>query len=122
MKTRFLAAAALLCSMPFASHAADGTDAAISECVTLGSGKQIVRSDNGEHFLLKHGDAHYRVIFHGKCDSIAYTSKLEISTAGEPDQLCPAGTKVRTSHALCDVGKVERIEAGEFASRKRARR
>lgn len=123
MKTRFrVAAALLLCSSTFVSHAADDKDAEINDCVTLGAGKQIVRTDNGEYFLIKHGEGHCRDVFPGKCDSIAYTSKLEISTGGEPDQLCPEGTKVRTSHAICDVGRVERIEADEFASRKRARR
>lgn len=123
MKTRFRVAAALSLSVfAFASNAASSKDQALGDCVTLGAGKEIVRAGNGQQFFLKDGDSHYRIAFKNSCSSIVTASKLEISTDGETNRLCPQGTQVRTKRDTCKVGEVERIDADEFANRKRARR
>lgn len=122
MKTYFYIATALLSACVFSSQAAEqGTP--LTDCVTLGNQQEIVRTGGGgDRFFLKDGDNHYRVAFRRSCGSISTTSKVEISTAGEANRLCPQDTRVETDRDVCEVSEIQPITADEFARRqKRAR-
>ncbi|TYT26015.1 hypothetical protein FZO89_06975 [Luteimonas viscosa] len=94
---------------------------ALSECVALSAGHQGTRV-SGKQFLLKDGDAHYRVQFAGHCDAVARSSKIRIETQGQLNQLCPQETSVRTSNASCSVRSVETIGAEEYERQARRNR
>ncbi len=99
--------------------AAYATENALTDCVDLGNDREVVRSGGSENFLLRDGDAHYVVSLRGSCGSLATASKIEIHTDGDSNRLCARGSKVRTDQAVCQVGKVETIDAGQFAQRKK---
>lgn len=121
MNMKRLCAAALLAGAAFAANAADNTP--ITDCVDLGTNQEIVRSGGAQNMLLRDGEAHYLVGFRSDCSSLATASSIEISTDGAANRLCPKGTKVKTNRATCTVGKVEAIDAEQFASlKKRASR
>lgn len=113
-----LLAALAVAIAPFAALAAS-TGEAITDCVDLGSDQEIVRAGGGQQFFLRNGDDHYRVSFQRTCDSITMTSRVEISTEGQPNRLCAAGTRVKTTRDTCRVGAVEAVTAEEFATRKK---
>jgi hypothetical protein len=118
MKTHFhIATALILAGCAFSSQAAE-SDAPLTDCVSLGKQQQIVRAGGNSQFFLKDGENHYNVAFRRSCDSILRTSKLEISTAGEVDRLCPQGTQVKTDDGVCEVSQIQPIDAEEFARRK----
>lgn len=121
MNIKRLCTAALLAGAAFAANAADNTP--ITDCVDLGANQEIVRSGGAQSMLLRDGDTHYLVGFRGDCSSLATASRIEISTDGAANRLCPKGTKVKTNRATCSVGKVEAIDAEQFAAgKKRASR
>jgi hypothetical protein len=122
MKTSFhIATALMLSACVFSSQAAEqGTP--VTDCVTLGDQQEVVRSGGGNRFFLKDGDSHYGVAFLRSCDSIATTSKVEISTAGQVNRLCAQDTKVKTDRDICEVAQIEQISAEEFARRKKRAR
>jgi hypothetical protein len=121
MNMKRLFVAALFAGTAFAANAADSTS--ITECLDLGPDQEIIRSVGPDSFLLRDGDAHYRVKFRGSCGSLATASRISIVSDGTADRLCPQNTKVKTSRDICRVGKVEVIDAEEFASvKKRASR
>lgn len=116
-----IAATALLSACVFSSQAA-GQDTPLTDCVALGSQQEIVRAGGGDRFFLKDGDNYHRVAFRHSCGSISTTSKVEISTAGEVNRLCPQDTKIETDRDICEVGQVQQISADEFAQRKKRAR
>jgi len=121
MNIKRLCTAALLAGAAFAANAADNTP--ITDCVDLSSNQEIVRGGGAQSMLLRDGDAHYVVGFRGDCASLATASSIEISTDGAANRLCPKGTKVKTNRSTCSVGKVQTIDADEFANlKKRASR
>jgi hypothetical protein len=121
MNIKRISFAALLAGVAFAANAAENTQ--LTDCVDLGSNQEIVRSGGAQSMLLRDGDAHYLVGFRGDCGSISTASSIEIGTAGTSNRLCPKGTKVKTKRAICNVAKVELIDAEQFASlKKRATR
>ena len=121
MNIKRLCLAALLAGAAPAANAADSTP--ISDCVDLSANQEIVRSGGAQNMLLRDGDAHYLIDFRGNCSSLATASTIEISTDGAANRLCPKGSKVKTNRSTCSVGKVEAIDADEFAAlKKRASR
>lgn len=101
--------------------AADGSN--LAECVDLGNHQQIVRAGGSEQFFLKDGDSHYRIGTGRGCGSLAIASKIEISTDGTANRLCPTGSKVETNREICRVDQVTTISAEDFARRQaRSRR
>jgi hypothetical protein len=117
MNIKRISFAALLAGIAFAANAAENTQ--LTDCVDLGSNQEIVRSGGAQSMLLRDGDAHYLVGFRGDCGSLATASSIEIDTDGTANRLCPKGTKVKTRRSVCNVAKVEVIDAEQFASRKR---
>ena len=67
---------------------------AITECVDLGNDQEIVRNAGGQQLFLRNGSDHYRVAFERSCDSIMMTPRIDISTDGQANRLCPANTRV----------------------------
>ncbi|WP_028917158.1 hypothetical protein [Pseudoxanthomonas sp. J35] len=116
-KKLILAAAAMFAG--FAANASAANGNALTDCVDLGGNQEIVRSGGTQNFLLRDGDEHYLVGFRGDCASLPTTSKLEIITAGTANRLCATGTIVKTKRENCQVGKVESIDAEQFAARKK---
>jgi hypothetical protein len=117
MNTKRLCLAFLLAGTAFAANAAENTP--LADCVDLGANQEIVRSGGAQNLLLRDGDAHYLVGFRGDCSSLATASSIEIATDGTANRLCPKGSKVKTNRSTCSVGKVEAIDAEQFASRKK---
>ncbi|KAF1722731.1 hypothetical protein SAMN06296416_101615 [Pseudoxanthomonas wuyuanensis] len=97
------------------ASAADGTE--LAECVALGNHQQIVRAGSSEQFYLKDGDNHYRIGLGRGCGSLAIASKIELSTDGNANRLCPSGSKVKTNREICRVDQVTTISAEDFARR-----
>jgi hypothetical protein len=122
MKTPFhIATALILSACAFSSQAAEqGTP--IADCVSLGGQQEIVRAGGANRFFLKDGDRHYGVAFRRSCDSIATTSKVEISTGDEVNRLCPQDTRVKTDGDICEVSEIQQISAEEFSRRKKRAR
>lgn len=122
MKSYFhIATALMLSTCMFSSNAAE-QDPSPASCVTLGGQQEIVRAGGGNRFFLKDGDSHYAVAFRRTCDSMATTSKVEISTAGEVNRLCPKEARVKTDRDICEVSEIKQISAEEFAKSKRRAR
>lgn len=120
-KQCLLSAATVL--LVFAGTAVQAKEAgAITECVDLAQGNQIVRSGGGNHFLLKDGDSHYKVEFSRGCGSLPTASKITIKTGEQVNRLCPSGTVVVTNRDSCSVGAVSPVDAEEFARQQRRRR
>ncbi|GAB3504869.1 hypothetical protein MNQ95_14485 [Pseudoxanthomonas daejeonensis] len=117
MNIKRLCTAVFLASAAFAANAAESTS--ITDCVDLSTNQEIVRGGGAQNMLLRDGDAHYLVGFRGDCSSLATATSIEISTDGAANRLCPKGSKVKTNRSTCSVGKVESLEAEEFASRKK---
>ncbi|WP_368563540.1 hypothetical protein [Pseudoxanthomonas sp. UTMC 1351] len=123
MKTPFHIATALILSACALSSQAAEQGAPLADCVTLGNQQEVVRGGGGgNRFFLKDGDSHYGVRFRRSCDSIATTSKVEISTADQMNRLCPQDTRVKTDRDICEVGEIQQISAEEFARRKKRAR
>lgn len=121
MNIKRISFAALLAGVAFAANAAENTQ--LTDCVDLGSNQEIVRSGGAQSMLLRDGDAHYLVGFRGDCGSVAIASSIKFSTDRVANRLCPTGTKVKTNRSSCNVGKVELIDAEQFANlKKRATR
>ena len=117
MNIKRLCTAVLLAGAAFAAHAADNTP--ITDCIDLSSNQEIVRGGGAQSMLLRDGDAHYLVGFRGDCSSLATATSIEISTDGAANRLCPKGSKVKTNRSTCSVGKIEALDADEFAARKK---
>ena len=117
MSIKPLIIAALAAGIAFSASAAQNTP--LVDCVDLGGNQEIVRGGAGQSFLVRDGDDHYLVGFRGECSSLATASKIEILTDGAANRLCASGTKVKTNRATCQVGKVETIDAEQFAARKK---
>ena len=115
IKRRWIAALFAGVLIP-AAHASEDT---FSGCVDLGADREIVRSGSSEAFLLRNGETYYVVSLRGSCGSLATASKIEINTEGASNRLCAMGSKVRTNQTICQVAKVETINAGQFAQRKK---
>ncbi|HZF96675.1 MAG TPA: hypothetical protein VEY92_00235 [Pseudoxanthomonas sp.] len=112
------AAALLFCVYaPFA--AAKDTGEPITDCVTIGQDHQILRTGGPQSILLKDGDSHYRVSLQNTCDSLAIASRIDITTEGQANRLCPAGSVLETNRDSCRVSKVATISAEEFATKQR---
>jgi len=94
----------------------------LADCVSLSAGHQGTRVSGNEQFLLKDGDAHYRIGFRGHCDAVARSSLIRIETGGEGNQLCPEGTSVRARNASCSVRSVATISAEEYERQARRNR
>jgi hypothetical protein len=122
MKIHFHITTALMLSACVFSAQAAEQGAPFADCVTLGNQQEIVRAGGGNRFFLKDGDSHYSVTFRRTCDSMATTSKVEISTAGEVNRLCPQEAEVKTDRNICEVGEIKQIGAEEFAKSKRRAR
>lgn len=121
MNIKRFAIIALLAGTASAANAAENNT--LTDCVDLSANQEIVRSGGAQSMLLRDGDAHYLVGFRGDCSSLATASSIEIGTDGAANRLCPKGTKVKTNRSTCSVGKVQTIDAEEFASlKKRAER
>ncbi|WP_372013658.1 hypothetical protein [Pseudoxanthomonas sp. 10H] len=119
--TKRICLAALIAGTAFAANAADTT--ALTDCVDLSANQEIVRGGGAQSMLLRDGDSHYRVGFRGDCSSLSTASSIEIDTDGTTNRLCPKGTRVKTNRSTCSVGKVESIDAEQFATlKKRATR
>jgi len=120
MKSAFFPAA--LC-LALATGAASARDAgsALDGCVELGSGHSIVRQ-NDQQFFLKNGEQHYRVALSGACNGLSIASRIQISSDGEENRLCPTGSKIKTNRDTCRIGEVTLVDADEFARRARMRR
>lgn len=95
---------------------------ALPECVSLSAGHEGTRVSGNEQFLLKDGDAHYRIGFRSHCDAVARSSLIRIETRGQSNQLCPEGTSVRARNASCSVRSVETISAEEYERQARRNR
>lgn len=119
MKIHFHLATALILGACISSSQAAEQDTPLADCVALGDQQEIIRASGGSKFFLKDGDNHYGVAFRHSCDSILTTSKVEISTAGEVNRLCPQGTRVKTDRGVCDVDEIQQISPDEFARRKK---
>ena len=117
MNIKHLCFAALIAGTTFAATAAERTQ--LSDCVELGANQEIVRSGGAQSMLLRDGESHYVVGFRGDCSSLATASTIEINTDGAANRLCPKGSKVKTNRATCTVGKVEAIDAEQFATLKK---
>ena len=116
MKTPLsLATAGLLILTAGGAMAADGP--ALADCVDLGGNQQIVRAGNGDQFFLKDGDNHYRIGLGRGCGGLAVASRIELSTDGTVNRLCPSGSKVKTNREICPVNQVSTISAEEFKRR-----
>ncbi|WP_202839320.1 hypothetical protein [Luteimonas saliphila] len=94
----------------------------LADCVSLSAGHQGTRVSGNEQFLLKDGDAYYRIGFRGHCDAVARSSLIRIETQGRSNQLCPQGTSVRARNASCNVRSVETIGAEEYERQARRNR
>ncbi|MGS1079056.1 hypothetical protein [Pseudoxanthomonas beigongshangi] len=114
--TRFLprAAIALTLLLPALAQA---QDTPATDCVDLAAGHEIVRGGT-QSFLLKDGERHYRVKLRGACDKLPLASRLRITTAGQDNRLCPAGSRVETNRGTCDIAGSENISAEEFTRQK----
>jgi hypothetical protein len=119
-KQCLLSAATVLLLLAGSAHAKQAD--ALSECVDLAQGNQIVRSGGGNHFLLKDGDSHYKVSLSRNCGSLPTASKIAIKTGEQVNRLCPTGTVVVTNRDSCSVGEVTPVDAEEFARQQRRRR
>ena len=115
IKRRWIAALLAGALVP-AAHASED---ASTGCVDLGSDREIVRAGSSDAFLLRDGDAHYIVSLRSGCGSLATASRIEIQTGGDSNRLCAKGSKVQTNRAICQVAKVESIDAATFAQRKK---
>ena len=102
-----------------ATTASASTTEPVTACVDLGPSQDIVRKGSGQQIFLRDGDAHYRIAFARGCTSVSMTSSIDISTDGQQNRLCPAGSTVRTKEERCAVSAVERISAEEFAKHKK---
>ncbi|KAF1693189.1 hypothetical protein CSC62_13535 [Pseudoxanthomonas jiangsuensis] len=120
MNTKRLCLAVLLAGAAFAAHAGDKP--ALEGCVELGAQQEIVRNGGSQAFLLRDGDSHYRVALQGSCDSLAIASSISIIGEGAEGRLCPSGSQIKTNRGKCEVGKVELLDADEFATLKRRAR
>lgn len=117
MKTRNLCIALVLAGFAFAADAAG--KAPLAQCVDLGANQEVARSKGGQSLVLRDGDSHYLVTLRGTCGALAITPTLTVLAEGTENRICPEGTLVRTRRGECRVQKVETIDAGEFAARKR---
>jgi hypothetical protein len=119
------AIAITLATLLFAAHlppveAKEGQ--ALSGCVSLSAGHKGTRVSGNEQFLLKDGDAHYRVAFRHQCEAVARSSVIRIEALGQANQLCPEGTSVRARNESCAVRSVETITAEEYERQARRNR
>lgn len=95
----------------------------LSNCVELGNDQQIIRAGGGDQIFLRDGQSHYRLEFARNCDAVMMTSNIKINSDGQPNRLCPVGTRVRAGTSTCSVETIELISSEEFAKhRQRARR
>lgn len=115
IKRRWIAALLTGILVP-AAHASED---ALTDCVDLGNDQEIVRSGGSEAFLLRDGDTHYLVSLRGSCGSLPTASKIEIQTDGTSNRLCAKGSKVLTNKSICQIAKIETIDAAQFAQRKK---
>ncbi len=112
---------AALSASAFAASAAE-PGVPLAGCTDLAAGHEVVRAGGAQSFLVRDGDAHYKVSLRGECGSLQTASRLTIVSEGTEGRLCPAGTRIRTDRATCDVAKVETLSADAFASAKRRAR
>lgn len=117
MDIKRLCIAALFAGTASAAVAAENT--LLTDCVDLGADQEIVRAGGSQNFLLRDGDSHYLVSLRNDCGSLATTSRIAITTNGTSDRLCAKGSKIKTSRDICQISKVESIDAEQFAARKK---
>ncbi|MFL6591624.1 MAG: hypothetical protein ACJ8GK_02805 [Luteimonas sp.] len=116
----------LLLSLPLlacagAAAAAPPADP-LPACVDLGANHEAFRYAN-QALLVADGDAHYKLSFDSDgCNALQAASSVDIATDGQPNRLCPSGSRVTASAMSCSVSKVNRISADTYlAYQRRAR-
>ena len=93
----------------------------LADCVQLGDSHEAVRFAK-QYLLIKDTDAYYRVSFNGDCEALGVSSQVNISTDRQPNRLCPAKTRVESARDVCNVRRVDRIDAAGYQHyQKRAR-
>jgi len=92
----------------------------LADCVDLAPDHQAFAVGT-QTLLIQNGDAHYRVSFYGDCSAIAMP-RVEISTSGTANRLCPKSTRVTAQTDTCTVRSVDEIDADRYASYRRKTR
>jgi hypothetical protein len=116
----------LLLSLPLlacagAAAAAPPADP-LPDCVDLGANHEAFRYAN-QALLVADGDAHYKLSFAGDgCDALQAASSVDIATDGQPNRLCPTGTRVSARAKSCAVSKVSRISTDAYVAYQRRAR
>jgi len=91
-------------------------------CVDLGANHEAFRYAN-QALLVADGDAHYKLSFDADgCSALQAASSVDIATDGQPNRLCPTGTRVSARAMSCAVAKVNRISADTYVAYQRRAR
>ena len=93
----------------------------LASCVDLATDHQAIGYGT-QLLFVETGDAHYRVSFGGRCDAIGLAPQVEITTAGQPNRLCPQASRVASHAHACDVRAVDEIDASQYARYRRMSR
>lgn len=110
MNARILLAA-LIVGAATLSQPAAARSQKVEGCVELGEGFSLQRTGSQYLYLIDGAD-HYKVSFQGgRCDAMAMTSKLELSTG---NRVCASETYLKAKNRDCRVQKVEQIDAEDF--------
>lgn len=108
--------AVLLVSLSLSAFAAEPSKPSNpSECIALGSNRDIRPSSTEREVLLRDGDSHYRVHLQKRCLGAAASARYALFTPGTPGQVCgDARSTLRTESNHCAVTWVEPIDAATF--------
>ena len=93
----------------------------LAECVDLPATYQATRSGS-QYLLIKDNDDYFRIDVGSSCNAIALSSNVTISTQGENNRICPAGTQVASKHSRCNVREITRIAQTDYDRNARKRR
>lgn len=108
--------AVLLVSLPLAARAAESARPSDpTECIALGSSRDIRPSSTEREVLLRDGSSHYRVHLQKRCLGAAASASYTFFTRSTPEQICGgARSTLRTDSNHCNVTRIEPIDAAAF--------